>query len=87
MDKETKQKVIKKFSIKDEDTGSADVQIAVLTSRIKELTEHFKQHPKDNHSRRGLIGMVNRRRKLLKYLSRTQHDRYLDIVKKLKLRR
>ncbi len=87
MEKEAKQKVIKEFAIKDGDTGSADVQIAVLTSRILELTDHLKTHPKDKHSRRGLIGLVNRRRKFLKYLSRTQHDRYTKILASLKLRR
>ena len=87
MDKETKQQVIKDFAIKEQDTGSSDVQIAVLTKRILELTEHLKLHPKDKHSRRGLIGLVNRRRKLLKYINRTQHERYLTILKRLNLRR
>ena len=87
MDKDTKQSVIKDFALKEGDTGSSDVQIAILTNRIKELTEHLKQHPKDKHSRRGLIGLVNRRRKLLKYINRTQHDRYLTILKRLNLRR
>ncbi len=87
MEKEAKQKVIKEFAVNDTDTGSADVQIAVLTSRILELTEHLKTHPKDKHSRRGLIGLVNRRRKFLKYLSRTKHDRYTKILQSLKLRR
>ena len=87
MDKETKQQVTTDFAIKEGDTGSSDVQIALLTNRIKELTEHLKQHPKDKHSRRGLIGLVNRRRKLLKYINRTEHDRYLDLLKRLKLRR
>ncbi len=87
MEKDAKQKVIKKFAINDSDTGSADVQIAVLTSRITELTGHLKNHPKDKHSRRGLIGLVNRRRKFLKYLNRTCHDRYLNIINSLKIRR
>ena len=87
MDKDTKQEVLKEFAIKEGDTGSSDVQIAVLTKRILELTEHLKHHPKDKHSRRGLIGLVNRRRKLLKYINRTQHDRYLTLLKRLNLRR
>ncbi len=87
MEKEAKQAVIKDFAVKDGDTGSSDVQIAILTSRILELTEHLKEHPKDNHSRRGLIALVNQRRKLLKYLNRTKHDRYLEILKRLGLRR
>ena len=87
MDKETKSQVIKDFAIKESDSGSSDVQIALLTSRIKELTEHLKQHPKDKHSRRGLIGLVNRRRKLLKYINKTKHDRYLELLKRLNLRR
>ena len=87
MDKDSKQTVITDFNLKEGDTGSSDVQIALLTHRIKELTEHLKQHPKDKHSRRGLIGMVNRRRKLLKYINRTKHDRYVDILGRLKLRR
>ena len=87
MNKETKQQVVNDYTLKEGDTGSSDVQIALLTHRIKELTEHLKQHPKDKHSRRGLIGLVNRRRKLLKYINRTKHDRYLDLLKRLKLRR
>ncbi len=87
MEKSAKTKIIKKHGVNDKDTGSSDVQIAVLTARIKELTEHLKEHPKDHHSRRGLIALVNRRRKLLKYLDRTAHTRYLDIIKRLKLRR
>ena len=69
------------------DTGSADVQVALLTERINHLTEHFKMHVKDNHSRRGLLMMVARRRKLLDYLKRTAKDRYTAIIEKLNLRR
>lgn len=87
MDKDTKHQVITDYTLKEGDTGSSDVQIALLTHRIKELTEHLKQHPKDKHSRRGLIGLVNRRRKLLKYINRTAHDRYLTMLKRLNLRR
>ena len=87
MDKETRQQVIAEYAIIEGDTGSSDVQIALLTNRIRELTDHLKQHPKDKHSRRGLIGLVNRRRKLLKYINRTEHDRYLTLLKRLNLRR
>ncbi|MEI6871979.1 MAG: 30S ribosomal protein S15 [Verrucomicrobiota bacterium] len=71
----------------DKDTGSADVQIALLTQRISQLTEHFKAHTKDHASRRGLLMMVARRRKLLDYLKRTANDRYKAILDKLNLRR
>ncbi|NBV86892.1 MAG: 30S ribosomal protein S15 [Verrucomicrobia bacterium] len=71
----------------DKDTGSADVQIALLTQRISQLTEHFKSHTKDHASRRGLLMMVARRRKLLDYLKRTANDRYKAILDKLNLRR
>lgn len=86
MDKETKTSIIKKFAINDGDTGSPEVQIAVLSERIREMTEHLKMHKKDVHSRRGLVAMVNRRRKLLNYLSRKDHDRYVKIRSELKLR-
>ena len=69
------------------DTGSADVQVALLTQRINDLTEHFKMHVKDHHSRRGLLRMVARRRKLLDYLKRTASDRYKAIIEKLNLRK
>ena len=71
----------------DKDTGSADVQVAVLSQRILQLTEHFKTHSKDHASRRGLLMMVARRRKLLDYLKRTANDRYKAILEKLNLRR
>ncbi len=71
----------------DKDTGSADVQIALLTQRISQLTEHFKSHTKDHASRRGLLMMVARRRKLLDYLKRTANERYKAILDKLNLRR
>ena len=71
----------------DKDTGSADVQIAVLTSRINHLTEHFKTHAKDHSSRRGLLMLVSRRRKLLDYLKRTASDRYKVVLEKLSLRK
>ena len=69
------------------DTGSSQVQIALLTQRINELTEHFKVHKKDNHSRKGLLKMVSRRRKLLDYLKRKNIDQYHEIIQKLGLRR
>ncbi len=83
---ELKTEIIKKFAIKEGDTGSPEVQIAILTNQITELTDHLRTHKKDNHSRRGLIGMVNSRNKLLKFLRRKSHDRYTAIVKALKLR-
>ena len=69
------------------DTGSSEVQIALLSARIAELTEHLKLHPKDHHSRRGLLRMVGRRRRMLEYLRREDIDRYRDIIAKLGLRR
>lgn len=84
---ERKQSVIKSFARKKEDTGSPEVQIAVISERITNLTEHFKSHVKDNHSRRGLIKLVSHRRQLLDYLKRTEVARYDAIVAKLGLRR
>ncbi len=82
-----KQKVIADFKIHEDDTGSADVQIAVLTERIEELSRHLKKHAKDNHSRRGLLQMVSQRRKFLNYLKKTDEKRYLKVVKKLGLKK
>lgn len=82
-----KTNIIKKYRLREEDTGSAEVQIAMLTTRIEELTKHLKKHPKDNHSRRGLLGMVARRKKLLNYLKDKDTKRYNKIVKKLELKR
>ncbi len=82
---EKKQKIIKKAQIKEGDTGSANVQIAVLSERIKELSDHLKVHKKDNHSRRGLIKMVAKRRSHLKFLERNDKASYEKIVKDLKL--
>jgi len=87
MDKTQKQAIIKEFALSDADVGSAEVQVAVLTARIAELTEHLKIHRKDHSSRRGLIAMVNRRRKLLDYLDGEDHARYLELIKRLQLRR
>ncbi len=84
---EEKAKVMKEFATKDGDTGSPEVQIAILTSRINTLTEHFKSHKKDNHSRRGLLKMVSQRRKLLDYTRAKNEDRYKDLIKRLGIRR
>ena len=84
---ERKQEVIKEHARAKEDTGSPEVQIAILTSRIQTLTEHFKSHGKDNHSRRGLLMMVNKRRSLLDYLRREDETRYTDLTAKLGLRK
>ena len=85
--KETRQQIVQDFRTHEGDTGSPEVQIALLTADIKSLTEHMKVHRKDYHSRRGLLQMVNRRTKLLRYLNRTAHDRYITITDKLELRR
>ena len=84
--KEVKKDLISKFSINDKDTGSAEVQIAVLTERINNLIEHFKNHKHDNHSRKGLLALVNKRKKLLNYLLKKDESKYLEITKKLKIR-
>jgi len=84
---EEKARVIKDFGSKDGDTGSPEVQVAILTSRISTLTEHFKTHKKDNHSRRGLLKLVAQRRKLLDYLKGKEEARYLDLIQRLGIRR
>ena len=84
---EKKQELIKTHARGAEDTGSPEVQVAILTERIVNLTEHFKTHAKDNHSRRGLLMLVNQRRSLLDYLRRTDEQRYTDIIAKLGLRK
>ena len=84
---EKKTETIKEFALKKGDPGSPEVQIAILTSRINTLTEHFKIHKKDNHSRRGLLKMVSLRRKLLDYVKQKNESRYQDIIKRLSLRR
>ena len=84
---EEKQKLIKEYGSSETDTGSPEVQIAILSSRIATLTEHFKTHKKDNHSRRGLLMMVAQRRKLLDYVKGKNVDRYADLIKRLGLRR
>ena len=82
-----KNSVRKQFQLHEKDTGSSDVQVAVLTKRIEHLTEHLKANTKDHNSRRGLIKMVNNRRTLLDYLKRTQEPRYQSLLKELSLRR
>ncbi|WP_038035761.1 30S ribosomal protein S15 [Thermopetrobacter sp. TC1] len=83
---ERKQELIKEFATHEGDTGSPEVQVAILTERIKNLTEHFKVHKKDNHSRRGLLMLVSQRRKLLDYLKRKDFDRYQKLIDRLGLR-
>ncbi len=85
--KEKKQQVIKDFEIHEGDTGSPEVQVAILTTRINELTEHLRAHKKDHHSRRGLLKMVGQRRRLLNYLRDNNIERYRAVVERLGLRR
>lgn len=84
---ELKAQLIKEYGKADGDTGSPEVQIAIMTSRITTLTEHFKTHKKDNHGRRGLLKMVAHRRKLLDYLKDRDESRYQDLIKRLGIRR
>lgn len=84
---DSKSAVIKEFARAEKDTGSAEVQVALLTNRINELTGHLKTHKKDHSSRRGLLKMVGRRSSLLKYLIKTDHDRYVAVIGKLGLRK
>ena len=86
-DAEAKTAAVEKFATKKNDTGSPEVQVALLTAQINQLQGHFKEHNKDHHSRRGLIRMVNQRRKLLDYLKRKDLDRYTALIGKLGLRR
>jgi small subunit ribosomal protein S15 len=85
--KERKQELIGRFGREDGDTGSTEVQVALLTERINHLTEHLRSHPKDHHSRRGLLMMVGKRRRLLRYLERADLERYRGVVSDLGLRR
>lgn len=87
MTKERKQEIIETYKREANDTGSPEVQIALLTERITELTEHLKVHQKDNHSRRGLLKMVGKRRNLLNYLAKKDINRYREITSKLSLRK
>ncbi len=84
---ERKAKVIKEYATKSGDTGSPEVQVAILSERIANLTEHFKDHKKDNHSRRGLLKLVSQRRQLLDYMKRTDEGRYQKLIDRLGLRR
>lgn len=86
IDKEKKQQLVEEFKQHDADTGSTEVQVAILTSRIRELTEHMKIHKKDFHSRRGLLIMVGKRRKLLQYLKSRDFLRYQSLIQRLGLR-
>jgi len=83
---QTKEEIIAKFGQNENDTGSAEVQIALLTERIKHLTEHVKLHKKDNHTRRGLLNLVSQRRKMLKYLEKTDIERFRKIKAELQIR-
>jgi len=82
-----KEKIIKKYRLHDKDSGSSEVQVAVLTEQIKELTEHLKEQPKDNHSRRGLLKMVSKRKSLMDYLKKKNPESYSSTTKKLGLKR
>ena len=84
---ERKQELIKEYAVKKYDTGSPEVQVAILTERITNLTEHLKTHKKDFHSRRGLLMMVGQRRRLLDYVKRKKVERYEELIKRLNLRR
>lgn len=86
LSKEKKQEIIEEYQREEGDTGSSEVQIAILTARIKELTEHLKKHSNDYHSRRGLLKMVGKRKKLLNYLKDNDIERYRDLIAKLGLR-
>ncbi len=87
IDTKTKQNLIKKFARKDNDTGSPEVQVAILTTRITNLSEHFKTHKKDNHSRRGLLKLVSQRRKILDYVKSKDESRYKTLIEQLGIRR
>ena len=87
LSKEQTNEIVKHFQRADLDTGSSEVQIALLTFKIKHLTEHFKKHPKDNHGTTGLIKMVNRRRKLLDYVKKNDNKKYQELLKELGLRK
>jgi len=84
--KELKKDLISKFSINDKDTGYAEVQYALLTERINNLIQHFKNHKHDNHSKRGLVALVNNRKKLLSYLIKKDNEKYVKLIKELNIR-
>ena len=85
--KQIKEELVKTFGVNEKDTGRTEVQVALLTKRVEEMTEHFKRHPKDNNSRRGLLKIVGQRRRLLSYLRRTDLDKYRQIIERLNLRK
>jgi small subunit ribosomal protein S15 len=87
LDRESKEKIVGEYRTHEGDTGSPQVQVALLTTRINQLTEHFKTHKKDNHSRRGLLKMVSQRRSLLDYLKRRDIEQYHELIGRLGLRR
>lgn len=87
LDREAKEKIVTDYRTHEGDTGSPQVQVALLTERINQLTEHFKTHKKDNHSRRGLLKMVSQRRSLLDYLKRREIEQYHELISRLGLRR
>jgi len=82
-----KQNLVKEFGRHEKDTGSPEVQIAILTKRIEALSEHFKKHKKDTNSRRGFLKLIGRRRRLLRYLQQTDPEKYQEVIKKLNIRR
>ncbi|MFN2363470.1 MAG: 30S ribosomal protein S15 [Halarsenatibacteraceae bacterium] len=85
--KEKKEEIINEYQREEGDTGSPEVQIALLTARIKELTEHLKEHKNDNHSRRGLLKMVGRRKRMLRYLQNNEVERYRELISSLGIRK
>ena len=85
--KEDKKEIIAKFATKKTDTGSSEIQVAILTAKMENLKEHLKQHKKDNHSRRGIMLMVAKRRKMLNYLKRKDPKKYAEVIKELKIRK
>ena len=87
LDVETRDRITKEYRLNDKDTGSADLQVAIITERIRQLTDHLRVHKKDVHSRRGLVNMVSKRRRLLKYLTNENVDRYQSLIARLGLRR
>ena len=87
LDDETKERLTKEYQVHNTDTGSTEVQVAVLTERIKQVTDHLRTHKKDVHSRRGLVGLVSQRRRLLNYLSKEDVNRYQTLITRLGLRR
>jgi len=85
--KQVKEEIVKTFGASEKDTGKTEVQVALITKRVEELTEHFKRHPKDNNSRRGLLMLVGQRRRLLAYLRKRDLDKYREVIERLNLRK